>query len=98
MLQTTTTRDRSTVQRELETASSQERLAHVFGFMRRQYPVIGLFVLLGIGLGIVYLINTPPTYTAQADLIIDSRKVNLLPGQQQAIMGDFPLDDAAVDS
>ena len=96
MLQTT--HDQSAVQRELETASPQETLARVVSFIRRQYLVIGLVTLLGIGLGVVYLINTPPSYTAKADLIIDSRKVNLLPVQQQAILGDFPLDDAAVDS
>ena len=96
MLQTT--HDQSAVQRELETVSPQETLALVVGFMRRQYLVIGLVTLLGIVLGVVYLINTPPSYTAKADLIIDSRKVNLLPVHQQAIFGDFPLDDAAVDS
>ena len=96
MLQTT--HNQSAVQRELETVSPQETLALVVGFIRRQYLVIGLVALLGIVLGVVYLINTPPSYTAKADLIIDSRKVNLLPVQQQAIMGDFPLDDAAVDS
>ena len=96
MLQTT--HDQSAVERELETVSPQETLALVVGFIRRQYLVIGLVTLLGIVLGVVYLINTPPSYTARADLIIDSRKVNLLPVQQQAIFGDFPLDDAAVDS
>jgi len=96
MLQTT--HDQSAVQRELETASPQETLARVVGFIRRQYLVIVLVTLLGIVLGVVYLINTPPSYTAKADLIIDSRKVNLLPVQQQAVWGDFPLDTAAVDS
>jgi polysaccharide biosynthesis transport protein len=96
MLQTT--HDPSAVQREPETVSPQETLALVVGFMRRQYLVIGLVTLLGIGLGVVYLINTPPTYTAKADLMIDSRKFNLMPVQQQAVYGDFPLDTAAVDS
>ena len=97
MLQTT--HDQSVVERELETVSPQETLALAIGFMRRQYLVIGLVTVLGIGLGAVYLINTPPSYTAKAMLLIDSRKYNLMPVQQQRDMyGDFPLDTAAVDS
>ena len=96
MLQTTN--NQSTDQRELETASAQETLGRVVGLIRRQYLVIALVTLLGIVLGVVYLITTPPSYTANAMLIIDSRKVNLLPVQQQAVWGDFPLDTAAVDS
>src|SRR5262249_41529636 len=96
MLQTVN--DQSAVQREPQTDSSQQTLDRIASFLRRQYLVIALVTLLGIGLGVIYLINTPPIYTARADLIIDSRKLNLLPVQQQAILGDFPLDDAAVDS
>ena len=92
MLQTTN--DQSAVQPELQTASPQETLARVVSFIRRQYLVIVLVTLLGIVLGVVYLITTPPSYTANAKLIIDSRKFNLLPVQQQAVMGDFPLDDS----
>ena len=92
------TNDQSAVQPELQTESPQEKLERVVSFIRRQYLVIVLVTLLGIVLGVVYLITTPPIYTANAKLIIDSRKVNLLPVQQQAIMGDFPLDEAAVDS
>ena len=82
----------------LETASPQETLQRYIGFVRQQFLVIALVTLLGVVLGVVYLITTPPSYTAKAKLIIDSRKFNLLPVQQQAVWGDFPLDTAAVDS
>ena len=96
MLQTVN--DQSAGQRAPQTATPQETLARVVGFIRRQYLIIVVVTLIGIGLGVVYLINTPPSYTVTTDLIIDTRKFNLLPVQQQAVMGDFPLDDAAVDS
>ena len=92
------TNDQSAVQPNLETASPHETLQRYIAFVRQQFLVIALVTLLGVVLGVVYLVTTPPSYTAKAKLIIDSRKVNLLPVQQQAIWGDFPLDTAAVDS
>ena len=92
------TNDQSAVQPNLETASPQETLQRYITFVRRQFLVIALVTLLGVVLGVVYLITTPPSYTANAKLMIDYRKFNLLPGQQQAVWGDFPLDTAAVDS
>ena len=94
MLQTT--QDQPAVQREPEIALPEETLEHIVSFIRRQFRVIVFVTLLGIALGVVYLVTTPPSYTAQAMLMIDSRKVNLF--QQQSVLGDIPIDTASVES
>jgi polysaccharide biosynthesis transport protein len=94
MLQTT--KDQPALEREPEIALPEKTLEHFVSFVRRQFPVIVFVTLLGIALGAVYLLTTPPSYTAQAMLLIDSRKVNLF--QQQSILGDIPIDTASVES
>ena len=93
------TRDQSGDQRapegvEPEGARPEEILQFVVSFIRRQYPVVVFVTLLGIALGAVYLITTPPSYTAHAMLMIDSRKINVF--QQQSVLGDVQLDSASV--
>jgi succinoglycan biosynthesis transport protein ExoP len=66
------------------------------GFVRRQLWVIAGVTLLSLTAGILYLINTPPSFTAQATMIIDTRKSNVF--QQQAIIGDIQVDSATVES
>lgn len=94
MLQTT--KDQPVEQSDQKIALPEETLALFVGFIRRQFPVIVFITLLGVALGVVYLITTPPSYTAQTMLLIDSRKVNLF--QQQSVLGDIPIDSAAVES
>lgn len=95
MLQTT--KDQPTVQHEQEIVLPEETLAHLISFIRRQFPVIVFVTLLGVALGVVYLVTTPPSYTAHAKLLVDSRKINLFQ-QQQSILGDIPIDTATVES
>ena len=95
MLQTT--KDQSTVQHEQEIVLPEETLAHLVSFIRRQFPVIVFVTLVGMALGVVYLVTTPPSYTAHAKLLVDSRKINLFQ-QQQSILGDIPIDTASVES
>lgn len=77
-------------------ASSAELLASFSSFVRRQYQfilaVIGVCLCLGLG----YFVATPSSYTATASLIIDTRKNQLF--QQQSVIGDIPIDSAAVES
>jgi succinoglycan biosynthesis transport protein ExoP len=68
----------------------------LLGFVRRQLWVIAGVTLLSLTAGILYLINTPPSFTAQATMIIDTRKSNVF--QQQAIIGDIQVDSATVES
>ncbi len=94
MLQTT--KDQPAVQREPEIVLPEETLESFVSFIRRQFPVIVFVTLLGLAFGVVYLITTPPSYTAQAMLMIDSRKVELF--QKQSILSDLPIDSASVES
>jgi polysaccharide biosynthesis transport protein len=65
-------------------------------FVRRQLPVIAISTIAGLVLGLFYVLNTPPSYTAQATMIIDSNKLNVF--QQRSIIGDVPVDSATVES
>ena len=65
-------------------------------FVRRQYPVILVVWAATVGLGFLYLLGTPPRYTGEAKLIIDSRKMQLF--AQQSVLGDISVDSASVES
>src|SRR5215471_18623357 len=60
--------------------------SHVFqfaiNFVRRQYVVIAVAVALTTMLGVVYLMTTPPTFTAYARMLIDTRKQQVMFAQQ----------------
>ena len=65
-------------------------------FVLRQLPVIAVVTVVTVALGAIYVLNTPPSFTAQATMIIDTHKVNIF--QQQSIIGDLPIDSATVES
>jgi succinoglycan biosynthesis transport protein ExoP len=77
-------------------ASSSEIMTSFVGFIRRRYKIVLICTLVAVGISIVYLLVTPPRYTAQAKLIIDTHKIQLL--QQQSVLGDIPIDAATVES
>jgi succinoglycan biosynthesis transport protein ExoP len=78
-------------------ASPEELYAAFIAFARRQFPVIVFVMLLTLGLATVYIFTTPPRYTGEAVMIIDTHKLN--PFQQQNSLGiDAPVDTAMVDS
>src|SRR6516162_2805534 len=77
--------------------ASLEELFKIFtGFLHRQYPVIVVVFLLTVALTAVYLFTTPPSFTAFAKLLIDTRKVQLF--QQQSVLGEAPPDTWLIDS
>lgn len=77
--------------------SPEEQYASFVAFVRRQSPVIVFVMLLTLGLATVYIFTTPPRYTGEAVMIIDTHKLNLF--QQQNSLGfDAPVDTAMVDS
>jgi succinoglycan biosynthesis transport protein ExoP len=86
--------DRSAATPEL--ASPTELYASLIALLRRQFPVIIFVLLITMALGAVYLFTTPPMFTGQAAMIIDTRKVQLF--QQQSILGDIGVDSATVES
>jgi len=69
--------------------------ATVIGFLRRQFVLVLWVVLLTIGLGAAYLFITPPLYSAQAELMIDTGKIQVL---KQSILGDDPFSSTRIDS
>jgi len=64
---------------------------------RRQLLLVVLVVVLSCALGAVYILTTPKRFSSTAEMVIDSRKTQLL--QQQNPMGaEAPIDSAMVDS
>src|SRR3954452_6384555 len=83
------------VEPQVEERTSVDVLQQALKFLRRQYAVIAVAIALTTMVGIAYLITTPPSYSAAAKMIIDTRKVQLF---QQQIMADIGVDSAAVES
>ncbi len=79
-----------------EMTSPAELAKSATDFLRRQFPIILFFSLLGIGLGAAYLLTTPPMYTAKAVMVIDSRKIQMF--QKHEEPGSNLIDSAMVDS
>ena len=59
-------------------------------FRRRQYQVIVFALSVALGLGLIYILTTPPSYTATASVIIDTNKMQLF--GQQSIFSEMPLE------
>jgi polysaccharide biosynthesis transport protein len=83
-----------------EAVSEEQTLAESFravlDFLRRQYRPIAVAVAIGVALGFIYLLTTPPTYTATASLLIDTKNVQLF--QRQSAASDMPIDTGMVES
>jgi succinoglycan biosynthesis transport protein ExoP len=71
-------------------------LHFAINFIRRQYVVVTIAVALTTLLGVVYLITTPPTFTAYARMLIDTRKQQVL-FPQQPMTWDF-MESTMVES
>jgi polysaccharide biosynthesis transport protein len=83
-----------------ESVSISDLVEQLSGFVRRQFPIFVFTVAGAAALGLVYLFTTPPLYTANAIMLIDSSKVRILQQQSAAGpgMGDVPLDTAQVET
>jgi len=75
--------------------SPSETFQSLRAFVRRQYLVLSVTVAMAIAMGFLYLLTTPPSYTATATMVID-RKVQLF--QQQSMFNDMPFDTGAVET
>ena len=71
-------------------------LLQVRDFLGRQWRLIVLIVGLSIVLGAGYLAITPKQYTAQADMIIDTKKVTWT--QAEMASENRTVEDASVES
>jgi succinoglycan biosynthesis transport protein ExoP len=87
-------------ERETEFAdyvSPDQMFSAAVAFLRRQYPTFLIALLVTLALGAGYLLIIRSTYTAQATIIIDTRK--LQPYQtQNSLFAEVPVDSPAVDS
>ena len=68
----------------------------VFGLLRRNLLIIFCTTLIGIAIGLAYVVYAPPLYSANAQIILDTRKLQVF--QQQPVIADAPLDIASVES
>jgi succinoglycan biosynthesis transport protein ExoP len=77
--------------------SAPELFHAAVNFLRRQFNIIVFVTLAVLALVGVYLLTAPPSYTAEATMIIDTRKAQAFQ-QQQAPQVDVSVDSATVDS
>src|SRR5882672_7462220 len=77
-------------------ASLADTFVGLSAFVRRHLFILLVVFATATGLGLVYLYTTPPSFTAQAMLLIDTRRVQLF--QQQSVLGDIAIDSATVES
>lgn len=84
----------------LDTSGSPESLQFIYqsalDFLRRQYPVMVSAAVMMLVLGLVYVFTTTATYTATADLLIDTSQTRMF--QQQSMFADMPVDASTVES
>src|SRR5664279_2803931 len=71
-------------------------LLQVRDFLSRQWRLIAVVTGLAMTVGVGYLAITPKRYTAQADMIIDTKKVTWTQSEMQA--ENRNIDDASVES
>jgi polysaccharide biosynthesis transport protein len=80
-----------------EVYTASEYIEQLTGFVRRQFPIFIFVTACCLALGFVYLLTTPPNYTAHAMLLIDSSKLRFLQ-EQQSPVADVPIDAAQVET
>jgi polysaccharide biosynthesis transport protein len=76
--------------------SPGEAVTSFFQLIHRQFPVILLVMFLTTALALIYLLITPPSYTANATMLIDTKRNPIL--QQMSPVGDISLESAIVAS
>jgi len=78
-----------------EADSPAAMIETLLSVVRRQFAPIAFTTVLTITLSVLYLHFTPPTFKAEATMLIDRGKVQL---QQQQLFLDSPVDAAAIES
>ena len=81
---------------ENDSGSGSVSLIHIRDFVGRQWRVIALVTGLAIILGGVYVAISPSRYTAQVDMIIDTKKVTWT--QTEMTTDNRMVEDASVES
>jgi succinoglycan biosynthesis transport protein ExoP len=76
--------------------NAQAVLIQIRDFLKQQWRLIALVTALAIVIGIAYLAITPSRYTAQADMIIDTKRVTWT--QTEMSTENRTVEDASVES
>ena len=71
----------------------EESIKSLAAIVVRQLPIFLVVIPCVTALGLLYLLTTPPSFTAVAKMLIDTRKVPAF--QQQQTSGDQTIDNAA---
>jgi len=79
-----------------DTAAGTFPLLQVRDFLGRQWRLIALLTCLTVVIGVAYLAVTPSRYTAQADMIIDTKRVTWT--QSELATENRNVEDASVES
>jgi succinoglycan biosynthesis transport protein ExoP len=77
--------------------SAAELFHAAVNFLRRQFRIIALVTSAVLALVGLYLFTAAPSYTADATMVIDTRKLQMFQ-QQPTSSGDLSIDSATVDS
>jgi polysaccharide biosynthesis transport protein len=75
--------------------ASHFRLDDLIAAARRQWVVVVYCMIAALGLGLIYLVTAVPQYTANVDILIDSRKSQ---DQLSSTIAELTLDTGAIDS
>ena len=75
--------------------SSKHLISDFISFVGRHYLIIVVAAAIAAMLGGVFIFASPVSYTANAKMIIDSRRIPLF---QQSTLGDLTIDSATIDS
>jgi polysaccharide biosynthesis transport protein len=60
--------------------------------VRCQLPIVSLILLSFISLALIYLLITPPKYTATGEMEINTRRLQVL--QRESVLSDLPIDSS----
>lgn len=71
-------------------------LALIVAFVRRRWLLLASGFFIGLALAVMYIMVTPPLYTAKSMLMLDTRRLQLF--ERQSVMSDSVLDVPAVQS
>jgi len=78
-----------------EVMAPDQILSLIVAFFRRQYPIVLMALVATTLVALGYLLIVRSTYTAQATILMDTRKVQV---QQQSMFNDAPIDAPTVES
>ena len=73
-----------------------ELVTFALGFLRRNYVSIIFTTMLALALCMVYLSVTPPTYTAQARVLLENRKAQFV--QEQSLLAEQVFDMGQIET